>query len=113
MMEELIAVLKKEGADIAEGNYLAFLTDRSCLRRKQNIRKVTGYSAEEALDLLLDETEFKYVVWNKLYRKNILDSLRFEVGKLHEDVFFTYQVFGICKKIIKYEVPLYYYRTEK
>ena len=111
MMEELIAVLKKEGADIAECNYLCFSDRQELFKKKaKSIRKVTGYSAEEALDLLLDETEFKYVVWNKLYRKNILDSLRFEVGKLHEDVFFTYQVFGICKKIIKYEVPLYYYR---
>lgn len=109
MMEELIAVLKKEEADIAECNYLCFSNNQDLFKSK-SIRKVTDYSAEEALDLLLDETEFKYVVWNKLYRKNILGSLRFEVGKLHEDVFFTYQVFGVCKKIIKLEVPLYCYR---
>ncbi len=38
------------------------------------------------------------VAWNKLYRKELFASLRYPVGKLHEDEFTTYRlVFGVDK----------------
>lgn len=58
----------------------------------------------------LSKEETSYMAWNKLYRREIFDTLRFEVGKLHEDVFFTYQAFGKSKCIIKIDDCLYYYR---
>ena len=68
-------------------------------------------SYDECMEAILSyENVFKYTVWNKLYRREIFDTLCFEVGKLHEDVFFTYQAFGKCKCIIKIDDCLYYYR---
>lgn len=108
MIERLFVASQKYEADIVECNYSCF-TD--VLPEKENRESETSavYTAEKALSLLLNESVFKYTVWNKLYRRAIFDTLRFEVGKLHEDVF-TYQAFGICKRIIKIDDCLYYYR---
>ena len=109
MIERLFAESQKHEADIVECNYSCF-TD--VLPEKENREPTTSTvcTSEKALSLLLNESVFKYTVWNKLYRREIFDTLRFEVGKLHEDVFFTYQAFGKSKCINKIDDCLYYYR---
>lgn len=111
MMEELLSVLKEKKADIAECNYVCFSDeDEQKLKNEVSGEKTRSYTTKEALSLLIENRTFKYTVWNKIYRRDILNTLRFEVGKLHEDVFFTYQVFGHCKIIAKTEKTLYFYR---
>lgn len=109
MMEQLLAALKQEGADIAECNYTLF-TNELPAEEDSDHKKAVGYEIKEAMLSLLDEHTFKYTVWNKLYCREIFHSLQFEVGRLHEDVFFTYQAFGLCKRVAKIETSLYYYR---
>lgn len=109
MIERLFAASQKYEVDIVECNYTCF-TDVLPENENKESEITTIYTAGEALALLLNESVFKYTVWNKLYHRRVFDTLRFEVGKLHEDVFFTYQVFGISKRIIKIEEWLYYYR---
>lgn len=109
MMEQLLDALEYESADIAECNYTLF-TNEPLAKDNSDYKKVVGYGVKEAMHLLLNEHTFKYTVWNKLYRREIFQSLQFEIGKLHEDVFFTYQAFGLCHRIAKIEDSLYYYR---
>lgn len=109
MIEKLFATSQKYEADIVECKYFCF-TDILPGKENREAETSTVYMSEEALSLLLDESVFKYTVWNKLYCRKIFETLRFEVGKLHEDVFFTYQAFGISKRIIKIDDCLYYYR---
>lgn len=109
MIEILFLTLKQKNADIVECDYLCF-SDSILIRNQKRISASVTYSTEEALSLLLDEEVLKYTVWNKLYRKEVLRHLRFEVGKIHEDVFFTYQAIGASRKIVKVNDCLYYYR---
>ena len=61
--------------------------------------------SEQILRAYFSECMTLTIVVNKLYRKNILDEVRFLKGKLHEDEFFTYRVLAkantvvVCKKI--------------
>lgn len=111
MIEELLDVLIEKKADIVECNYVCFTSeDEQDLKNNIDGEQTDSYTSKAALSLLIENSAFKYTVWNKLYRRDIFDTLRFEVGKLHEDVFFTYQAFGSCKKIAKIEKPLYFYR---
>ena len=112
MMEQLLHGLEQEKADIAECNYTCF-TDELPEEEYTGHEPTVSYGTEKALSLLLDESTFKYTVWNKLYRREVFDSLRFEIGKLHEDVFFTYQAFGISERIAKVEKGLYFYRQRR
>lgn len=67
------------------------------------------YKTEDALHTLMNGTVFRAVVWNKLYRRRILDGERFEVGRYHEDEFFTYRIMGKARKMAFVNADLYYY----
>lgn len=112
MIEKLFVELLRQKADIVECNYTCF-TDNLPQNEDKGLVSSTVYTNEEALSLLLDESVFKYTAWNKLYRREIFNTLCFEKGKLHEDVFFTYQAFGISKRIAKINSSLYYYRQRR
>ena len=49
------------------------------------------------------------VAWGKLYKKEYFKTLRFPVGKIHEDEFITYQILFRTPKIAFINIPLYYY----
>lgn len=104
-----MTTLLQSGSDITECNYVCF-TDTPDLKENTFHPQIASYTTKEALSLLLDGQKFKYTVWNKLYCKKSINLLQFEVGKLHEDVFFTYQAFCLCERVAKTDDPLYYYR---
>lgn len=95
--------------DIVECNFIKF-SDESPKHKENEIHQDDVYETKSALEQLINENAFHYTVWNKIYRKHIFDDLRFEVGKLHEDVFFTYQAFGKSKTVLKIAESLYFYR---
>lgn len=49
------------------------------------------------------------VAWNKLYDKQLFQSLRYPVGKLHEDEFTTYQMIYRCERVAVTCAQLYAY----
>lgn len=49
------------------------------------------------------------VAWNKLYHKSLLQTLRYPVGKLHEDEFTTYQAVYAAQKVGVVHENLYAY----
>lgn len=49
------------------------------------------------------------VAWNKLYHKSLFASLRYPVGKLHEDEFTTYLAVYEAGKVAVVSEPLYAY----
>lgn len=109
MYETLLATLEARKADIVECDYQNFY-DGTTPDLPPVEESVTLYTPEEALSQLIDGTTFRYLVWNKLYRRSVINDLRFLSGKIHEDVFYVYEVFGRCKKIVKLSTPLYLYR---
>lgn len=74
-----------------------------------NVVNSHDYNAENALKELINDGVFHQHVWNKLYKKEVIEDTLFEKGRLNEDEFWTYQVFGKAHLIIKINNPLYYY----
>lgn len=64
-------------------------------------------SAEERHGLL---SGHHVIAWNKIYRRNIFDQLRYPEGQLHEDEAIAHRVLGTCNRIVGISEPLYYYR---
>lgn len=50
------------------------------------------------------------VAVNKLYHRTLFDTLRYPVGKLHEDEFLTYRLLGLADTVAYLPQPLYFYR---
>lgn len=49
------------------------------------------------------------VAWGKLYKKECFSSIRYPVGKLHEDEFVTYKILFSCEEIAFVDAPFYAY----
>lgn len=56
------------------------------------------------------EYESYIVAWNKCYRKQVWDMLRFPYGRIHEDQFTTYKALYEARQVAYLTQPLYYYR---
>lgn len=111
MTKKLLFACEKYDADVAECGYLEFEKEEETFHAlKSEMPEVIVKGPAEALNDLLDESTFKVVAWNKLYRKELFKGLGFETGRQHEDVFFTYRAFGASRRVAKVEEPLYAYR---
>ena len=76
-----------------------------------NITKCPRYlSAEEAIKSIvnLDDTIYNFA-WNKIYKRNIFERIRYPEGKLFEDQGTTYKIFDLIGKIYVTNIPLYHY----
>ena len=50
------------------------------------------------------------VAWNKLYRREVFSSIRYPVGRIHEDEAIAHKILGVCDKIACIDSKLYHYR---
>lgn len=126
------------GLDNASGDYIAFLdsddyllynalqtlygdltnnnADISCsLLTSDLTQKLDGnvsvWEDEEPIVNCLLDNQFTYSSCGKLFKKEVLDGVRFEVGrKIHEDSYFVFCCFKKSPKVTTRNEFLYYYR---
>lgn len=67
------------------------------------------FSVEDALCELMYQKSFLYAFWGKIYKKSLLDDIRFPVGKLFEDVAIMYKIFSKANHIVYSDAKLYGY----
>lgn len=58
---------------------------------------------------IIIDGKLKQHVWNKMYKTELIQDILFEKGKYHEDVFWSYQVFGKTRKTSVIVDSFYYY----
>lgn len=108
--EELYNIMKKYNSDISECEFMRINVDniencKNIIDAENNKRNTMEVIEEniEALDHLYGPRLHPYlkkvVVWNKLYKKSVLENIQFPVGKLHEDEYTTYQILYKSSKI--------------
>lgn len=109
MLETLYNLLIKEDADIAECGYRWVKPDR--VLDRENTGAVDVYSNVEALEALyFGEQMFggiSIVVWNKLYRSELIKRLRFPNVRMSEDCMFTPMALYLARKVVKLNLNLY------
>lgn len=109
-LEIMVATMEKNECDIVECDIIRTDVDEyKNIEEKKSAYTVKVFSAQQALEGLIQDHVFHQHVWNKIYRREILDSIFFEKGKTNEDEFWTYQVFGKANKIGKIDITLYFY----
>lgn len=69
------------------------------------------FTRREALsELVLDEySGMKNFAWDKLYKRELFENVRYPEGKYYEDIFTTYKLFSKSSKIVDIKSPKYYY----
>ena len=107
-LEKLYSKAIKEKPDIVICDFMTIHEDGSYFRYQEKLVKDENLSQENLIRKIL-LTPF-VVVWTKLYRRELLSKIRFQVGRLYEDAFFTAELFPYIKKAVCIPEALYCYR---
>jgi len=100
MYETLYRILKKEDADISVCGYVRTADTEERLPEPSAADSLEICTSGEAFEKLLKgEGELKSYLWNKLYRRELFEGIRYPDGKNYEDQFVTYQLVLKAKKI--------------
>lgn len=110
MYQELLHILKKEEADVSFCNLNRVYSEEYELNDIQD-GTLHIYSGKQAVKNILDKNlhVVSVIACGKLYKKELFESIRFPVGKLHEDEFTTYKIFYKCTKVVFMDKGYYYY----
>lgn len=106
--EVLLSTALKNDSDIVECGFTRFYESGEFEEYHDDLA-VSDYSASGGLSALIDENPFRQHVWDKLYKHEVVKNIFFEVGKQHEDEYWTYQIFGRAEKITKTYRTMYFY----
>ena len=71
--------------------------------------KVEEFKMQESMLEHIKDRYFKQVIWNKLYRRSVVEGVLFPENRGIDDEYWTYQVYGNAKRIALISNNLYYY----
>lgn len=101
--------LLEQGADIAECDYVEVVGDDAVFACGY---ETLSYTAQRAMAGHIRDRVFRQLIWNKLYRHQVVDGIRFPINKKIDDEFFTYQVLGNANTLIHSTKVCYAYRQQ-
>ena len=103
--------LMEEDVDIAECDIL--LTEQDDVPMDDgSSAQIRVCSREEAMELHIRDEIFCQTPPNKLYRRSAIGDVRFPVGNLIDDEFFTYRVIGNSRRLAHSSARMYAYRQQ-
>lgn len=111
MYEYLHELLKSEYG-VAECGYVVTSGNDADFEMQELKYDLITCSAKDALREHIHDNIFRQIIWNKLYRRNVIEDINFPEGKLIDDEYWTYRVIGKCKKLIHSHSKLYAYRQQ-
>lgn len=104
-IELLVNNLEKHNADISICSFYDLYTNTII---QHNVENKEFTNIQYIKNYLTDWTSG--ILWNKLFKKELFDNVRFIEGRRIDDEFFTYKGVLNSKKIIQFNTPLIYYR---
>ena len=106
--EFMLNLLEEYDADIAHCGYKHLVRDE--VRLVHDTKTVTVQNREEALRCLISGKLFTGSVWSKLFRRELLDGIRFnESIRINEDHLFCYEAFSAADKTVFADYAFYNY----
>ncbi|EKN69392.1 glycosyl transferase family protein [Neobacillus bataviensis LMG 21833] len=67
------------------------------------------HDRNQAMKAMLEDELYNEVVWSKLFKRNLLENIRFPEGIMYEDTAFTYKVIHRSNKVCCLGEPKYHY----
>lgn len=114
MYEKLYLQIENNNADMIKCNLIEFRNNQMP-RDIVSSGNITTYTREDAIyNFIYDQYKynkhFKVVVWDALYKRELLENIRFPEGLLYEDGYVSPKLFFKSKKLLHLDDCLYYYR---
>ena len=107
-LQTLYDALIAQGAQIAECA-IHLVDEEGKILRSRGPEKNEVIGKIEALRRLVLEDGVYQTVWNKLYRRRVVEGILFEKGKYNEDEFWTYQIFDCIEQLALVDKPMLNY----
>lgn len=108
MYELLLQLAKEYDADIIHCGYKHIVGEE--IRLVHNTGKIIRQETEEALKCLVGRHLFVGSLWNKLYKRELTDNLKFRTDlKINEDILFNFEVFRKAKVSVFADYAKYNY----
>lgn len=112
MYNILVKIIEENDADISACQESTFNDENNPrFTVDNNVTIVDDVNA--ALNGIINSELVLSFVWNKLYKKELLNDIRFPVGKNYEDVFTLHKIILKTNKIAVTSSALYAYRKRK
>ncbi len=112
-LETLYQIMNQHQADLAAccNEYVMEGCRRTAMRQKAYISEAVP--TEEAYRRMLLGKDVTVALWAKIYRKSVLENVRFPVGEIYEDIAVLPQIIDRCDKIVCSSYSGYYYRIRR
>lgn len=108
MYELLLRTLLESKADVSSC-YALDEPEAKPFCSKRGRRYVTLKDCEAVRDLFVSNQYLRHAAWNKLYKKEIFDEIRFPVGRIYEDSGVMYKIMDRINKVACLDAYLYHY----
>ena len=109
MFSTLLNLLNETGSDIAICGH-AMTSNRGKPYPYLLSHKTRVMDSTEAIRRMLQVGQYESFVWNKLYKRELFDQIRFPSGHLYEDLYTMYKILDKADKIVYTKEVKYYYR---
>ncbi len=110
MYMEMYKALIVTEAQIAIAEIISIsLSGKRQVEYHNNFTEYQVLSRDEAIYYLSAERKLSTCAWNKLYRKELFDNIRFPIGKIFEDKFVMHEIFYRCKRLTITHKAIYFY----
>ena len=108
-VEELYATLLQTDSDIAVCDFRVVCDEPADISKKEN-GLIQEYSKTKKYCNLYNRKSLATIVaWNKIYKKQLFDNIKYPVGKVHEDEYVIHYLLENAQKIAYTTCKYYYY----
>lgn len=108
MVSHMYDRMERENSDIVVCG-VNWVNEDGVLLKKDTVESDETFDTIQGLKQVIADGKIKQHVWNKLYKREIVEGTKFEKGKYHEDIFWSYQIFGKANKVAVMSEAYYYY----
>lgn len=109
MFENLYNLCIERNADISMVSYREIQNGVNINENSNYSYQIIEYDKINAIKELLKDNKIKNYAWNKLYKKELFNEIRYPIKRAYEDVGTTYKLFYLANKIVWYDTPKYNY----
>lgn len=108
----LLKAINRENADMAICNYQVVDENGHSIQEKNLYLPIRDecISSQEFIEGYCGKYGWHYVIaWNKIYKRELFENVKYPVGKQHEDAFVIHHLVSQCNRIACVKNVLYFY----
>ncbi|SHH68403.1 glycosyltransferase family 2 protein [Clostridium grantii] len=106
MYELLYGMCTKNNCEISSCTMNIYYKDKMIIN---GTHPLTIHNKSQAMEAIIKGDLYDEVVWTKLFKRELLEGMRFPVGIMYEDTAFTYKVIHKVGKVCCIGAPKYNY----